>query len=74
MSYIGTVENGVVVLPAEAQLAEGTKVRVEPVMVEDGVPTLEEMLGSVAGKAVGLPPDLAANHDDYLHGTPRRTR
>jgi hypothetical protein len=25
-----------------------------------------------AGKAEGLPPDLAENHDHYLHGTPKR--
>ncbi len=66
MSYIGTVENGVVVLPPEAHLADGAKVRVEP--VEDSVPTMEEMLGPLAGKAAGLPPDMAENHDHYLHG------
>ncbi len=25
-----------------------------------------------AGAAKGLPPDLAENHDHYLHGTPKR--
>jgi hypothetical protein len=30
MSYTGTIENGVVKLPPEAGLVEGTKVRVEP--------------------------------------------
>jgi len=25
-----------------------------------------------AGKATGLPPDLAENHDHYLHGLPKR--
>ncbi len=25
-----------------------------------------------AGTAEGLPPDLAENHDHYLHGTPKR--
>jgi hypothetical protein len=25
-----------------------------------------------AGKAKGLPSDLAANHDHYLHGLPKR--
>jgi hypothetical protein len=27
----------------------------------------------VAGKAVGLPEDLAENHDHYLHGLPKRS-
>ncbi len=40
MSYLGTVENGVVVVPPEAHLADGANVRVEP--VEDSVPTLKE--------------------------------
>jgi hypothetical protein len=30
MSYTGTIENGVVKLPPGADLADGTKVRVEP--------------------------------------------
>ena len=25
-----------------------------------------------AGKAEGLPPDLAENHDHYLHGAPKK--
>jgi hypothetical protein len=27
-----------------------------------------------AGTAEGLPPDLAENHDHYLHGAPKRKR
>jgi hypothetical protein len=30
MSYTGTIENGVIKLPPEADLADGTKVRIEP--------------------------------------------
>jgi hypothetical protein len=26
----------------------------------------------VAGTAEGLPPDFAAEHDHYIHGTPKR--
>ena len=74
MSYIGTIENGVVVLPPEAHLADGTKVRVEPVANDEVVPTLEQLLAPVAGKATGLPPDMAENHDHYLHGVPKRSR
>mgnify|MGYP003390203974 CR=1 FL=1 len=35
-------------------------------------PTLVEMLLRHAGKAVGLPEDMAAHHDHYLHATPKR--
>ena len=31
-----------------------------------------DVLLEFAGKAEGLPPDLSANHDHYLHGTPKR--
>jgi len=74
MSFIGTVENGVVVLPPQAHLADGTKVRVEPVETDVTVPSLEGLLAPVAGKAAGLPSDLAEQHDDYLHVIPRRPR
>ena len=74
MSYTGKVQNGVVVLPPEAKLAEGTKVRVEPMEDEEVVPTLEELLAPLAGKAVGLPSDMAENHDHYLHGVPKKPR
>ncbi len=35
-------------------------------------PSLFEDLLSLAGKAKGLPQDLARNHDHYIHGTPKR--
>lgn len=31
------------------------------------------VLSKWAGKAEGLPPDLAENHDHYLHGAPKKT-
>jgi hypothetical protein len=33
---------------------------------------LGEKLMQYAGKAKGLPSDLARNHDHYLHGTPKK--
>lgn len=30
------------------------------------------VLSKWAGKAEGLPPDLAANHDHYLNGAPKK--
>jgi hypothetical protein len=32
-----------------------------------------EKLRHLAGKARNLPSDLAANHDHYLHGTPKHS-
>ena len=71
MSYLGRVKNGVIVLEEEAPLAEGTRVRVEPVEAAD-LPTLAERLKDFIGKAEGLPADLAKNHDHYLHGQPKK--
>jgi hypothetical protein len=78
MSYRGHVENGVVVLDDPGFLPEGTVVEVDPVESTDGestekeVPSLYESLKPVIGMAKGLPPDLAENHDHYIHGRPKK--
>jgi predicted DNA-binding antitoxin AbrB/MazE fold protein len=71
MSYLGEVKNGVIVLEEEVPLTEGAKVRVEFIETAD-LPTLAERLKDFIGKAEGLPPDLAKNHDHYLHGQPKK--
>ena len=76
MSYTGTVKNGVVVLPEEVKLDEGTRVRVEPLAAKRRKPRAASALGAalmeLAGKAKGLPSDFARNHDHYLHGAPKK--
>jgi hypothetical protein len=37
-----------------------------------GKESLGDFVLRVAGKAEGLPADLAENHDHYLYGTPKR--
>jgi hypothetical protein len=72
MVYRGHVEKGVVVLDDLAVLPEGLAVNVEPLEIakktgsldEDGQ-TLGQKLLKHAGKAVGLPADLAVNHDHH---------
>jgi predicted DNA-binding antitoxin AbrB/MazE fold protein len=63
------VENGVVVFNQPVSLPNGTPVRVE--VVASGK-TLAERFKNVIGKGVDLPEDLAKNHDQYLHGTPKQ--
>ena len=70
MALLGEVKNGVVVLQPGASLPEGTRVNVEP--VEAGQPSLADRFENVIGMAVGLPRDLAEQHDHYLHGQPKR--
>jgi len=79
MVYRGHVEKGVVVLDDSITLPEGLEVKVElpndgaaePSLDENGE-TLGQKLLKHAGKAVGLPPDLAVNHDYYLYGTAKK--
>jgi len=76
MVYRGIVKNGVVVLGEGAKLPEGTEVRVEPVARAESLgadgPTLLEQLGDVIGTVPDLPPDMAQQHDHYLHGAPKQ--
>jgi hypothetical protein len=77
MIYRGHVENGVVVLHDGVRLPDGAEVKVELLDVstsagETEMPTLYERLKSVVGVASGLPEDLAAQHDHYIHGTPKK--
>jgi hypothetical protein len=70
VKYTGTVKGGVVVLDG-VKLADGTMVQVEP--VEPTRPsTIGQRLKQFAGTACGLPPDMAENHDHYLHGRPKK--
>jgi hypothetical protein len=70
--FTGEVRNGVVVFdPGAAPPSDGTRVRVE-VAAAEARDELSEILLEFAGKAKGLPADLAEQHDHYLHGTPRR--
>jgi hypothetical protein len=71
MELTGHVSGGVVVFDADAQLPEGTQVRILP--VADAEPkTLAQRLQNVIGKATSLPADMAAQHDHYIHGAPKR--
>jgi hypothetical protein len=79
MTCRGTVKSGVVVLPPEVTLPEGAEVvvtlpDVQPETVTES--TIWDRLGELGRWAetrpTDLPPDLAANHDHYLHGLPKR--
>ena len=78
MPYRGHIENGVVILDELADIAEGTVVSVEvfeprAVQRKEDVPVSDyDRLESMIGKAEGLAPDFAENHDHYIHGQPKQ--
>ena len=79
MVYSGHVRQGMVVLDQPVVLPDGLQVRVEvpenamqSPRAEAGEETTGKRLLKYAGKAVGLPPDAARNHDHYLYGTAKR--
>ena len=48
------------------------KAKVEELAQPESPRPLWNLLSKWAGKAEGLPADLAENHDHYLHGAPKR--
>lgn len=72
MSYTGTVKNGVVVLPPEVKLPEGTEVKVEPLepLGEDD-PFVQAVL-KLAKPRPHWPTDYALNHGHYVSGEPKK--
>ena len=77
MSFSGIVQNGVVVLDSDCPLADGTRVEIRP-QSEVGIATKEphqktlaERFAPFIGCIDDLPEDMAAQHDHYIHGTPK---
>ena len=68
MGYVGKVTKGTVVLPPDANLPEGTTVRIEPI----GQETLAARLNKVIGVVHNMPSDWAENHDHYIHGASKK--
>lgn len=67
MSFKGTVKNGVVVLPPEAKLPEGTKVEVIPEQSPGEDPFIKAAL-RVKKPRPHWPKDYRRNLDHYLYG------
>ncbi len=71
MTYRGTVQNGVVVLPPEAHLADGAQVEVSPIETEHTDPPFLRELLKLA-KDRDWPSDFALNHAHYAKGHPKK--
>lgn len=72
MTYRGKVLKGKVILPPEAELPDGTEVEITPLSTEDDAAKFTDGLLEISKKVHGLPPDLARNHDNHLHGHPKK--
>lgn len=73
MSFTGKVQNGVVVLPPEIKLPEGTEVSVETVdLAADNDPFIQAVLKSAKPRP-HWPKDYALNHGHYFSGEPKKS-
>lgn len=71
MELQGVVQNGVIVPDNAQALAEGTRVRIEPVQAAEP-PTFGRLFGDLMVDCPDLPTDLAAQHEHYRLGKPKR--
>jgi hypothetical protein len=72
MSITAVVEKNTIKLPPGVHLPDGTPVRVEPLEPEPKAPFARRYAAFV-GAVKDAPADLAAHHDHYLYGAPKRT-
>ncbi len=71
MELEGVVQNGVIVPDDALALTEGTRVRIEAVKVAEPT-TFGQAFGDLVRDCPDLPTDLAAQHEHYRLGTPKR--
>ncbi len=71
MELEGVVHNGVIVPDDANALSEGTRVRIQAVEVGNQ-PTFGQLFGDLVTDCADLPTDLAAQHDHYRLGKPKR--
>jgi hypothetical protein len=67
----GTIRNGTIVLDQPPSLPDGERVEVELKPIAQKQPTFIDLL-EFAGCMPDMPADFAAQHDHYIHGTPKR--
>ena len=72
MTYKGTIKNGVVVLPPEVRLPEGSEVEVTPSELGAGNDPFLDLVDQLAKPRPHLPSDYALNHGHYVRGEPQK--
>lgn len=71
MELEGVVHNGVIVPDDSSVLEEGMRVRITPAG-DPGLRPFGARFAHFKGAVRDLPPDLAAQHEHYRLGTPKR--
>ncbi|MSU57714.1 MAG: hypothetical protein EXS35_05955 [Pedosphaera sp.] len=72
MSYKGTVKNGVVVLPPNVKLPDGTEVDVVADELRPADDPFVQAVLKLAKPRPHLPKDYALNHGHYIRGEPKK--
>ena len=72
MSVIGTVKNGVIVLPPGTKLPEGVEVKIETVESTVANEPFLAAIERLAKPRPHLPKDYALNHGHYVRGEPKK--
>jgi len=72
MTFKGTVSKGTVILPPEANLPDGTSVRIEADDKDSKANSVFARLSVLDGAIQDFPEDFAENHDHYIHGSSKR--
>jgi hypothetical protein len=72
MTFTGKVSNGAILIPPGVSLPEGLELQVHIPELPAQSTKVGERLLKFAGALEDMPPDLARNHDYYIHGAPRR--
>jgi hypothetical protein len=75
MSFTGTVENGTIRVPPEIAMPDGTRVVVEAQELVQAAPHEDTPFAERYADLIGIwdgPSDLAAQHDHYASGAPKR--
>jgi hypothetical protein len=72
MTVVGTVRNGVIVLPPDAKLPDGAQVEV--ILPDAPVPedSFVDLVQQLAKPRPHLPADYALNHGHYVRGEPKQ--
>ena len=72
MTITAKVHNHTITLPPELAIAEGAEVQITVPDAGAAPPHRHEWMRKYIGALKDLPEDFAAEHDHYIHGTPKR--